>query len=221
MGSGLKSWLANSGGRLSARGLDPWGRTNSAFGLPPGASGSAVVSGSTARSPINPTSGTALFFCRPGENSHPPMLLFCNADWGQPGYLSLRINEIRDKWELTLAVSEPASSSRATQLNFASMAPGVWSFIALTWQQSGDVCTFRYWAGSLSGGELTYGEHEASALKSSNSMFVLGGRRADHSAASKLPPLVFDGGLFSHFTLYDTPLPEETVQRIYLAAIRP
>lgn len=220
-GSGEKGWTATSGGKLSARGSDPWGQANGAFGLPTGAAGGAAVSGSKAIPPIHTTGGSVLLFCRPATNSKPPMLLFSNADWGQPGYLSLRINEVKGRWELTLATSNPSSSTPATQANFATLQPGAWAFIALSWQQAGDRCSFRYWAGSLAANELTYGELETAPIADAKPMFMLAGRRADQSGSSGLPSLAFEGGLLNNFAIYDVPLSEETVQRIYLAATRP
>lgn len=220
-GSGQPGWTATSGGRLSARGADAWGRPDAAFGLAPGAGGGAAVSGSKAVAPINTATGTVLLFCRPSLNSKPPMLLFTNADWGQAGYFSLRINEVKGRWELTLATADPTASNHATQASFATMTPGAWSFIAISWQESGDRCTFRYWAGSLNDKELTVGDVETSAIVAAKPMFLLAGRRADQSGGAGLPNLAFEGGLFSNFAIYDTALSEDTIQRIYLVASRP
>jgi hypothetical protein len=220
-GSGPKNWSATSGGRLDQRGIDPWGKADAAFGLPRGSLGGAAVSGSTTNSPLRRAAGTALMFFRPGESARPPMLLFQNADWGDPGYVALRINEVGRKWELTLAVTEPNSTNKAVQASFATLAPGQWNFVALTWQETEGTCLFRYWAGALRDAELTFGEKQASSIDASKSMLLIGGRRGDHSSAAGLPALTFDGGLFRHLAIYDTPLSEETIQAIYLAAIRP
>lgn len=221
LGSGHANWAATSGGRLSERGSDPWGRPNSAFGIAKGATGGAAVSGSKAFSPINPRGGSIVLFCRPSAGAKPPMLLFSNADWGGAGYLSLRINDMNGRLELTLAASDPGTSNKARQTSIATLRPGRWSFVALSWQEAGAQCVFRYWAGSLEEQELTYGELEAPAIAESKSMFLIAGRRAEDHGALGLPSLAFDGGLISQFAVFDTPLPEEIVQRIFVASMRP
>lgn len=220
LGSGPTVWSAQSGGQFAARGNDPWGRPGAAFGLAPDAKGGVAVSGSTAQSPINPKSGTVLFFCRPGVKSVPPVLLFSRADWGNPNFLSLRINAVGNRWELTLAVADARSADKATQANFATLKPGVWTFVALTWQETAGLCQFRYWAGDLESDELTEGEHSTTPLDPAPGIFILGGRRADIVAKYGSAPLLFVDGLMSNFAVYDSALTEETVKRIYLAASR-
>lgn len=220
LGSGPSVWSAQSGGQLAARGSDPWGRTGAAFGLASDAKGGVAVSGSTTSNPINPKSGTVLFFCRPGENGAPPMLLFSRADWGNPNFFSLRINSVGSRLELTLAVADPRVSNNALQANFATLTPGAWTFVALTWQQIEDTCHFRYWAGELSKGELTEGELDTPPLDPTPAIFVIAGRRADNIAKYSTAPLLFTGGLLHHFTIYDAALTEDAVKRIYLAASR-
>ncbi|MCU0792965.1 MAG: hypothetical protein MUE42_08985 [Opitutaceae bacterium] len=221
LGSGHSTWAATSGGRLSERGLDPWGRANSAFGLARGAVGGAAVSGSKAYSPINPKGGSIVLFCRPSSGAKPPLLLFSNADWGAAGYLSLRINAVNGRLELTLASSDPGTTNKARQTSFATLYPGRWSFVALSWQEAGSQCVFRYWAGSLDEQELTYGELEAPPIAESKSMFLIAGRRADDQGALGLPSLAFEGGLISQFAVFDTPLSEDVVQRLFVASTRP
>lgn len=219
-GSGPKTWSAQSGGQFAVRGADAWGRPSAAFGLADDAKGGVAVSGSTTQSPINSQAGTVLFFCRPGAKSAPPMLLFSRADWGKPNYLSLRVNEIAGRWEITLAVADSRTTTKATQSNFATLKPGSWTFVALTWQESGGLCQFRYWAGDLATGELTEGELSTPTLDPSPGIFMLGGRRADDVAKYNTAPLLFSDGLLSHFTIYDAALGEDTVKALYLAATR-
>ncbi|MCU0793655.1 MAG: LamG domain-containing protein [Opitutaceae bacterium] len=222
LGSGPAGWTADSGGQLAARSPDAWGRQGAAFGLAAEAKGGVAVSGSTTlgphKGPINPKSGTVLFFFRPGENSAPPMLLFSRADWGNPNYLSLRINAVGGRWELTLAVADTRASAKATQANFATLQPGAWTFVALAWQENAGLCRFRYWAGDLATGELTEGEHDTTPLDPTPGIFTIAGRRADNIAKYGTAPLLFSGGLLHHFAIYDDALSEDAVKRIYLAA---
>lgn len=220
LGSGPAAWSAQSGGQLAARGADAWGRPAAAYGLAPDAKGGVAVSGSTTTSLINANSGSVLLFFRPSEKAAPPMMIFSRADWGNSNYLSLRINAVGSHWELTLAAADPRSRDKAIQANFATLTPGAWTFVAVTWQESGGLCRFRYWAGDLATGELTEGELETPPLDPSPGIFVLAGRRADNIAKYATAPLLFSDGLLQHFTVYDSALSEDIVKRIYLAASR-
>lgn len=219
-GSGPKVWSASSGGQLDARGLDPWQRPAAAFGPFADATGGVALAGSTAQSPINPQAGTVLMFFRPGEKTMPPALLFSNADWGSPNYFSLRINNVAGEWSLTLGISDQGIPSKAKQVNFATATPGVWTFVAVTWKQTGDVCQLRYWAGDLKGGQLSSGQTSAPALSAAPASFLIGGRRADSIATPAHSALTFADGLYSNFAIYDAVLSEEAVTRIYTAACK-
>lgn len=219
-GSGPKAWSAQSGGQFAVRGADAWGGASAAFGLAADAKGGVAVSGSTTQNPISPQAGTVLFFCRPGAKSAPPMLLFTRADWGKPNYLSLRVNEVGGRWELTLAVADARTSAKATQSNFATLTPDSWAFVALTWRESEGLCRFRCWAGDLAKGELTEGELSVPPLDPNPGIFILGGRRADDVAAYNTAPLLFSGGLLNHFAIYDAALDENVIKDLYLAATR-
>lgn len=219
-GSGPQIWSATSGGQFAARGPGAWGGQNDAFGLAPDARGGAAIAGSTTQNPINPEAGTVLFFCRPGEKARPPMLLFSRADWGNPNYFSLRINQVGARQELTLAVADARSADKAVQVNLATLTPGTWHFVALSWREADGFCQFRGWAGDLLNGELTEIEHRVPSLSPAPGIFVLGGRRADTAGKYGTAPLLFAGGLFQHFAIYDRALAEDTIKSIYLAATR-
>lgn len=220
LGSGSAAWTAQSGGQLAARGPDAWGRPAAAYGLAADAKGGVAISGSTTASLINAKSGSVLLFFRPAEKAAPPMMLFSRADWGNPNYLCLRINAVGSHWELTLAAADLRSKDKAIQANFATLTPGAWTFVAVTWQESGALCRFRYWAGDLATGELTEGELETPPLDPSPGIFVLAGRRADNVAKYATAPLLFSDGLLQHLSVYDAALSEDIVKRIYLAATR-
>ena len=219
-GSGSPTMSAQSGGQLAARGSDPWNRPDAAFGLASDAQGGAAISGSTTTNLINPKSGTVLFFCRLGENPTPAMLLFSHADWGQSNYLSLRVNAVGARHELTLAVANPGTPGKASQTNVATLTPGAWTFVALAWHESDSFCRFRYWSGDLATGEITEGDYDVPALAPTPGLFVIAGRRTDNVAKFKTAPLLFTGGFFQHFAIYEGALPEEVIKRIYLAAAR-
>ncbi len=218
LGTGPKIWAAQSGGQLAARGADAWGRPAAAFGLAGDAKGGVAVSGSTATNVINPKSGAVLLFFRPSENAVPPMMLFSRADWGNPNYLSLRINSVAAQLELALGVADARSKDKAVQAPLATLTPGAWTFVAVTWREIDGLCRFNYWAGDLASGELTEGGLETTPLDPAPGIFMLAGRRADTIAKYATDPLLFTGGLLQHFALYDEALSEDVVKRIYLAA---
>ena len=217
-GSGPGEWQANSGGRLVARGTDAWGRTNAAFGLSVDAEGGAALAGSTACSPISPKAGSVVLFFRVDAAATPPQLLFSNSDWGQPNFLSLRINAVHGRQELTLGVSDQSVPGKAVQTSFATLAPGSWNFVALVWEEVGGGCLFRLWAGDLESGELTEGERRVPPFSDRPGLFLLAGRRADTVASYRTQPLLFSGGLYSNIAIFDEALTEDMVKRIYTAA---
>lgn len=220
-GSGDAGWRANSGGRLEARGLDPWGRSDAAFGPLETALGGAAISGSTAHNILSPAQGSVLFFCRPGANAKPPMMLFSLGEWGDDYYLSLRVNsksQSARNWNLTLASADPGNSNKASQFEFASIKPNDWFFVAISWNEQSGVRIMNYWAGSLGDGELVEGRQDLSPMSRTTGMLVIGGRRQDRPKVQ--PNLLFAGGLLSQFAIYDSPLADDTVKQIYLAACR-
>jgi hypothetical protein len=220
-GSGEPNWRANSGGRLEARGLDPWGRSNLAFGPLETALGGVAISGSTVHTILSPAQGSVLFFCRPGANAKPPMMLFCLGEWGDDYYLSLRINsktQSARNWNLTLAAADPGNANKASQFEFASIKPNDWFFVAISWSEQSGVRIMNYWAGSLGDGELVEGRQDLSPMSRTPGMLLIGGRR--HDRPSALPSLLFAGGLLSQFAVYDSPLADDTAKRIYMAACR-
>jgi hypothetical protein len=221
VGSGSKTWTAVSGGRIEARSLDPWGRLNGAFGPTVNASGGAAVSGSTTFNIISPRQGSVIFFCPPGAATKPPMLLFSLADWGDENYFSLRVNgktASAADWNFTLAVADAGNKNRASQFEFASVAPLEWSFVAITWSEQSGIRVLNYWAGSLSSGELVEGRQDLQPMSDRPGTLIIPGRRSEDKGAR--PGLAFAGGLLSQFAIYDSALSEDTVKRIYLAAIR-
>lgn len=220
LGSGPANWSAQSGGTLSARGTDPWGHPGGAYGPARDAKGGVAISGSTTSNIINPSAGTVILFFRPGAQSMPPMMLFSRADWGDPNYLSLRINAVSTRWELTLAAADARSAHKATQANFATITPGAWTFVALTWQEAEGRCFFRYWAGDLSHGELTEGEMSTAPLHPAPAIFVVAGRRADKAAQLGDSPLLLSDGLLKNFAIYDAPLSEDIIKQIFVAGCR-
>lgn len=220
-GSGSPNWRANSGGRLEARGLDPWGRGDAAFGPLATAEGAAAVSGSTASNILNPAQGSVLFFCRPGALAQPPMILFCLGEWGDENYFSLRINNKKSaqkNWNLTIAAADPGNVNKASQFEFANIKPNDWFFVAISWSEQGNIRTLNYWAGSLGDGELVEGRQDLNPMSRLPGTLLLCGRRRDR--AKTLPNLVFADGLISQFAIYDSALSDDTVKRIYLAASR-
>ena len=117
LGAGPELFAANSGGRLEARGEDPWGRARAAFGPLDSAAGGVAVAGSTAHAIFSPDEGTVLFFFRPAAARPEPMLLFSRGDWGGDNFFSLRVQPTRYGHGLMLALADPRVARRARQIS--------------------------------------------------------------------------------------------------------
>lgn len=120
-----------------------------------------------------------------------------------------------------LASNDAGATDKARQTSFASLSPDRRSCVALSWRETDGRCSFRYRAGSIEEQELTYGEPEIAPITGSRSMFMIAGGRAQDHGTLGLPPIAFDGGLRSQFAIFDAPLPEEIVQRNFVASMRP
>ncbi len=205
-GSGDARWIATSGTRLSARGRDPWGNEDGAFGPEANAATGAAIASSTESPLLTGDSGTLILCVQvPGLTGDPAMILSRGA-WGDRAAFDLRADKSQ---EIILYCG--GAPSKPDKLVLGRYMPGTWVFIGLSWQREGESLTLSTCVGDLAPGQSAQANSFAIPQAGEPSAPVLIGGRTNRDLA----PALLEGGLFWGVAIYEQPLSPEGMEEIF------
>lgn len=172
----------------------PWGEAQTGFGLPLDAENGVVVMNSRQTDIACSDEGSlAILFRAPsGFNQNEPHLIVARGMYGAASPFELSIN----KGQLRLAYAEGGAVKTA---NLARVEEGVWAWVALTWQKTGEKSDIAWRVWSRTDG-LSQGTLSADQVGSSEFPLILAGRTVRCTLAD---------GILSQVIVWNTPIGED------------
>jgi hypothetical protein len=172
----------------------PWGEAQAGFGLPLDAENGVVVMNSKQTDIACSDEGSVavLFRAPSGFNQNEPHLVFARGMYGAASPFELSIN----KGQLRLAYAEGGAVKTA---NLARVEEGVWAWVALTWQKTGETSEIAWRVWTRTDG-LSQGALSADQVGSSEFPLILAGRTVRCTLAD---------GILSQVIVWNTPIGED------------
>jgi len=205
-GSRSSEWIASSGSRLTARGRDPWGDDNGAFGPASAATAGAALA-SSANSPLLTGDKGALVVCfqvaQIPENS---AMILSRGAWGDSSLFDLRAEKGQG-----VVLYSGAKDPKPQTLQLGRYIPGAWMFLGLTWKKQADGIVLETVLGQLTKDEAPQSNSFVITQAGELSAPVLLAGRTNPD----LNPALLEGGLLCCVAIYEEELSPESLESLF------